>query len=332
MKNRLWMILAVVMAAVLVFAGCSAKNAEGTGNYYYDAEMPNSENAKSDQYSGSDDAGFVLATDEGRKIVWTATIGMETTEWSATMAGLKTLFDAHGVQVMSANEQGGNYYEVSGATRRSARSVSYVLRVPSANFQAFMEGFSDVTGSVTKSTKSRADMTKVYDENALTIDLLQTEYDDLKELLKEAKDLTEIMLIRDRMTEVMTEIKKLNQANNDIDYNVDYSRVTLSLREVVVYSDPEKQENWFTRFGNGFVEGVTGFGTFMGEVIIWIFSHIFYLLLIAVAIWLPIFLIRRANRKRRAKREAAKAAQAQQAAAPQTPVPQAPVQTPEQKA
>ena len=312
MKRKYWALGAVLLTLAMLFGACSAAAANGKSGYALEEAKAspgyyNQVSAEDSSKGGASEVpyDFELATDESAKIVWTGSVSMETTEWEATVADLKALFAAYNVQIMTSNETGGTSYLSNGTPRKSARSASFTLRVPSENFGAFMDGFSSIKGSVTGSSKNRADLTKQYNENELELELLETEYEDLKRLLEQAKDLSEIMMIRDRMTQVMKEIKSLSQTNNTIDYDVLYSRVTLNLREVVVYSDPEKSENWFVRFGKSFVEGTSDFFEFLGDVVVWLGGHIFYLILIAALIGLPIILIVRGSRKRRAKRAAA---------------------------
>ena len=323
MKWKLRIAVAIVLAGALVFGACSA------GNKSYNAALENAdynyeatgEDASLSNKSGSGGENFELATDENLKIVWKGSVSMESTEYDDTISDLRTLFAKYGVQIMSSEESGGVKYESSGITRTTARYATYVVRVPSENFGDLMEGFGTIRGSVTASNRSRADMTKQYNSNELSLELLNTEYEDLKKLLSEAKDLSEIMMIRDRMTEVMTEIRTLSEANNRIDYDVQYSNVTLSLREVVVYTDPNKNESWFTRFGKSFVSGAQSFASGLGDFGVWLGGNIFQILLFgAIFVALPIIIIRtaikkkRERRRRKAKEEAKAAEEAKKAA------------------
>ena len=303
-------VLAIVLAMVLVAAGCSAAKEAYNGNYAKEDAAYDYEDASSLYNSGNtSDPGasssFDLANDAGLKIVWTGTVAMESTEWEKTITDLKALFSQYGVQVMASEESGGNRYETSGSIRTSARYLKMELRVPSENFGDFMDGLGKATGSVTNASKSRADLTKQYDSNELSLKLLNEEYEDLSKLMSEAKDLSEIMMIRDRMTEVMKEIRSLTETNNHIDYDVQYSRVTLTLREVVVYSDPEKEDSWIVRLGKSFAEGARNFVDGLGDFVVWLGGNIFQiLLLVAIFVVIPIIIIRSCIRKGKKKREA----------------------------
>lgn len=321
MKNRTGMTAAValVLAAAMMLGACARAKTPAEA-YEYPADYPkygtsdlarnkaglSVEKEASMEQPDAPDGGFAYAEDDDAKIVWTGTVSMETTAWDETAAALSSLFASYGVQVMNSQERGGTSYYENGMDRKSARYAEYTLRVPSEHFADFMKGFENVKGSVTSSSTSRADMTKQYDENALVIDLLNTEYSELKELMSEAKDLSEILMLRDRMTEVMKEIKILSQTNNTIDYDVQYSRVTLSLREVMVYTDPDKGESWFTRFGKAFTEGASDFADFLGDVAIWFSGHLFYLILAVAIIGLPVFLIARKIRKKKGVKKSRK--------------------------
>ena len=321
MKRKQIVLTAVLLMLSTVFAACAAAGSKNNSSENrYDAV--DKENFMVEENTGGYAAeipGFEYVKDEKAKIIWTGTVSMETTNWEGTMEGLTDLFTACDVQVVSSEERGGTSYEVSGVKRTSARSANYVVRVPSEKFQEFMNGFGNVEGAVVSSNTSSADKTKQYNENELMLELLNTEYEDLKQLLASAKDLSEILLVRDRMTEVLAEIRQYSNANNAIDYDADYSRVSLSLREVVIYSDPEKADSLFVQVGKAFVQGLTGFIAVIGNVAVWLVGHLFYLILITGIAVLMIVLIRKGLRKGRAKGAAIPAKQEETAPMENTP-------------
>ncbi len=305
-RNKIMTVIAVAFSCVMLLAACSSARQEA--DYAHNADRPKngslyegalvSEDHSVEVPAGAENGWLEYANDENSKIVWTGMVSMESTSWDETTAALRELFARYGVQVMDSRESGGTSYYANGTDRKNARNAEYILRVPSEHFGEFMNGFSEVKGSVTSSSVSRADMTKQYNENEITLDLLNTEYSELKKLMKDAKDLSEILMLRDRMTEVMKEIKVLSQSNNTIDYDVQYSKVSLVLREVMVYTDPSKSESWFTRFGKAFAQGASDFLDFLGDAAIWLGGHLFYLILAFAIIGLPIFFIARKIRKK----------------------------------
>ncbi|MBQ9910363.1 MAG: DUF4349 domain-containing protein [Lachnospiraceae bacterium] len=320
-RNRIMTVIATALSCVTLLAACSS--AKQQADYSHKTVRPQnagfyewttaSDNQFAEAPADAENEWFEYAEDENSKIVWTGMVSMESTSWDETKAALRDLFTRYGVQVMDSHESGGTSYYENGTDRKNARSAEYILRVPSEHFGAFMNGFSEVKGSVTSSSVSRADMTKQYNENEITLDLLNTEYSELKELMKEAKDLSEILMLRDRMTEVMKEIKVLSQSNNTIDYDVQFSKVSLNLREVMVYTDPSKGESWFTRFGKAFAQGASDFLDFLGDAVIWFGGHLFYLILALAIIGLPIFfIIRKIRKKKGLKKNPGKEAQTEE--------------------
>ena len=309
--KRILKVSVLIIAIVIALCSCSAMPSYNGGSSAYEKDAMDApmQPGNKTSYNDAGDPGFELAVDENAKIVWKGNVTFETTVWDDTMREMRAFFAECGASIMSSEESGGNRYETSGKVDYSAKSLRCTVRVPSENFAVFMDGFGKITGSVVRSSTSRSDMTKQYNSNELSLELLHTEYEDLKALLAKAETLEEIMTVRERMTEVMKEIRTLSQANNDIDYDVAFSEVSLAVTEVKIYSDPEKTESWTERIGKSFKDGIDAFVSFLDGASVWIVGNVILLAFLALSIWLPIFLIRRGVRKRRAAAAAARAEQ-----------------------
>ena len=127
--------------------------------------------------------------------------------------------------------------------------------------------------------------------------------------MKKAGSVEEILSIRDRMTGVLYELESLNKENNQIDYDVSWSRVTLSLQEVIVYSKVD--DDFGQRVKVAFVNGWADFASAMQEIFVFLLAALPWLLLMGGIAVLIVLLVRRGNKKRRARREAMRRAQQQ---------------------
>ena len=239
--------------------------------------------------------------DSESKIVWTGNISLQTMEWGSTLSDLNDLFAAHDVQILNVNESNGDYsWYSAGSHSRDGRSLYYSLRVPSSQFGDFFDAVGSVHGVVISSSKSRNDMTKTYNDNALKIQLLETEYETLNGFMEQATSVEDMLEVRDRMTDVMYELEQLNNANNMIDYDAAYSQVTLSVNEVVIYE--EADADFLTRVRVAFVNSWGDFAGFLENLIIGIISVLPFLIVVAVIVCMIV----RHNRKVKAKRKAEK--------------------------
>ena len=94
----------------------------------------------------------------------------------------------------------------------------------------FYESLSEVDGTITSSNVNIEDKTKTYKDNAKRMEILQTEYNELKELMEKANTVEEILSIKERMTNVTYEIETLKGTNDTIDYDADYGSISLTLQ------------------------------------------------------------------------------------------------------
>lgn len=103
------------------------------------------------------------------------------------------------------------------------------IRVPKKDYMRFYESLSELDGTITSSNVNIQDKTKTYSDNEKRIDILQTEYNELKELMEKADTVEEILSIRDRMSQVTYDIELLKGSNDTIDYDSEYGRLELTL-------------------------------------------------------------------------------------------------------
>ncbi len=110
------------------------------------------------------------------------------------------------------------------------RNLYVTLRIPSGSFAEFMKEASNI-GKVNHSTTNRSDFTKAYNDNSIEIEALEVQKERLMTMLKEADTIEEMMLVSDRLTQIETSLNKLKSRNDSIDMDVEYSSITLTLRE-----------------------------------------------------------------------------------------------------
>ena len=74
-------------------------------------------------------------------------------------------------------------------------------------------------------------MTKTYVNNSRKIETLQAEYDDLLNLMSKAESVEDVLTIKDRLYNIQYELDSLQQSNNNIDYDANYSILTVYIEK-----------------------------------------------------------------------------------------------------
>ena len=126
-----------------------------------------------------------------------------------------------------------------------------------------MDDLDSITGHVNSKSQDAEDLTRQYSETASKIASLKTQESRLLTFMEQAKDISEMLEIEDRLADVRYEIETLLNQNNDIDLRVQYSTLTLTVNEVVDYdttgmSFGQRVVRAFSNSTSGFVHVVQG--------------------------------------------------------------------------
>lgn len=194
------------------------------------------------------------------------------------------------------------YYDYWVDNSSKNRTFSAMVRIPSAKYDDFVES-AGTLGSVRSKDAQVDNMSSKYRDLEAELLVYQTTYERYQDLLVQATDMTDILTITEELTRLEYQISNVKSAMQDINTDVAYSYVNMSIREVreyVEYSDPET-------FGEEVIEAFKGswsnFIDFLQNSLIFII----YALPAIIAIAIISVIIVKAEKKSAAKREAKKA-------------------------
>lgn len=301
MKVRKW--LCIVLAVLLLFlAGCSAA-ANDSAMYRTEAEMNGSaydsvvaETAAASAMLKSDSLSDTNASTDRK---WIVTINMraETDDLDALLKNVNDRIGELGGYVEASNVYNGSAYSSS----RRYRNASLTVRIPAENADQFTDQVSQVS-NVVSNNKSMDDITLTYVSVESRMKALQTEEERLLELLAKAADMSDLLEIEARLTEVRYELEKVTSQLRVYDNQVDYATIYLDISEVTEYTVVEEQTVW-QRIGTGFMSSLKGIGDLFVEIFVFVIANLPVLLLVGGILWLLVWLCRRAIKKRRAKHQ-----------------------------
>ena len=291
---------------VCLLAGCGGSSAAHDSNAAYTEEAAEYESGfVSDEYSSGGTAvdgktEAQTAESAGLKLVYTGSVSIQSTEYDATVADVKSLISEYQCIVESADESNYDTGWRDAAYNTSARDFAWTIRVPSSSFQDMMERFGSIHGHVESKNQSAEDMTKRFRDNESRIASLKAQEERLLSFMENAESISETLEIEDRLSEVRYELEQLQNANNDIDFMARYSKLTVRVHEVVDYdtagmSFGQRVDQAFSTSGNTFVHVVQG----LVILLIWLLPY----LAIAAVVVLILFLTRGKRAARRAVRQ-----------------------------
>ena len=326
-RNRAWIALLMALCMVFALVACSSKGSSARNDSYYakteaayEYEMEAPAAMADEAYGGVEakaagkvstattaaqengESANLTGNAAGRKIIKNGDLSIQTREFDEFLTNLNRSILAVGGYVEASSINGNSY------NKNRMRSADVTARVPAEQLDAFCDQVSEL-GNVTYKNLYTRDVTLTYVDLESHVKALRTEQETLMELLRKAEKVEDIILIQNRLSDVLYEIESYESTLRTFDDQIAYSSVHLSIQEVQRETTVEKEtagqeiarrfkENWedvkdgFARFGIDFVSDLP-------IIIVWVvFLGIVVLVIVRIV---------KGGPKRKARREKRKA-------------------------
>ena len=263
-------------------ADCAAPAAPAAEEMWDGGEY---EKAKSENGVFEPVSGALNAADRNAKIIYTANMDLETTE-----------FDKAVNDIAVAVERFNGYFENSSQNGYNTdyRYANYTVKVPKNDFNNFLNCIGE-TCAVTYTSTSAEDITDSYYDVDSRLKTAQTKLERLQELLAKADNKSDIITIESAISDAEWEIENLTGTLRNYDHRVDYATVYLNLQEVYKLSGTDSAPMTLgKRIGNSFTRGLKSVGNAFENLLVWLAYSWIWLVVIAVVI---IVVIRVAKKK-----------------------------------
>ena len=247
-RNRAWIALLMALCMVFALVACSSKSSSARNdNYYakteaaYEMEAPA---AMADEAYGGVEAkaagkvstattaakengesANLTGNAAGRKIIKNGDLSIQTREFDEFLTNLNRSILAVGGYVEASSINGNSY------NKNRMRSADVTARVPAEQLDAFCDQVSEL-GNVTYKNLYTRDVTLTYVDLESHVKALRTEQETLMELLRKAEKVEDIILIQNRLSDVLYEIESYESTLRTFDDQIAYSSVHLSIQEV----------------------------------------------------------------------------------------------------
>ena len=291
--NKHW--LAAALAAALfagLFTGCGGSS--GATATSAAAVQETAGSAMEDAANGTGTGAGVTDLDSGaltpqdsRKIIYNATLWLETKQFDQASADLLEAASQAGAYVQSS--------ESSGSAEQGNRSVYYTLRVPAENYSEFLNAAAQAANLIRRSESSQ-DVTAEYVDLEARLASLEQQRQRLDELAAQAESLEDLLAIESQRSEVQYQIESYTGQMNVLQDQISYSTVDVYLDEVTELTP--QSPSFVSRVGSAFRGSWNGFVSVVQELVIGLIYLLPFLVVAAVVIALVVLLARRAAKKR----------------------------------
>ena len=331
MKKRIFALTGILLALLLVLAGCGSRAANdspgvaGYGSYNQKSESYKASETLFDtenpmpspgEPAAGENSSAALTTD--RKLIQTAWMELESRDYAQALAALEQMVTDCGGYIESRSEQGGSLY----SSRYNARYASITARIPADKLETAMGAAGELCNVVSRSTDV-ADVTESYADTEARLKTLRLQEERLLEILSKATELSDVLELESRLSDVRYQIESYEATLRNYDSRVSYSTLHITLQEVVEYSiinDPPQTLG--QRLSDGFADSMRLVKNSAENALVWLVTYLPLVLLwaviLAVAIWLVLRLVRRAKKAGKLPRVSRKGKPQAEAPAEQT--------------
>lgn len=314
MKNsvRIISILLVLLMCSFIFVSCDSGDSYGSENIVPDISI---DNDKLSDINGIIANGSVSKPNQGNsslpsdsenndnneseyesKIIKKYWMETETKEFTNSISKLEELIQTSKGYIESASTTGQSIY--NNETMR--RTAKYVIRIPSASIDTFVKNTESMFNVVSSNSTSENVTVKYYDLQS-RYEVLEAEKTALNDMLEKATTIDNMLKIRNQLNNVIAEMESIKTQLKVYDSLVSYSTVTLTINEVVEYTEIRDDEpRWGERLGTAFKESWKDFADNFQDFTVWFlyaFPTILVLGIIATGVGIAVHFMNKKTKK-----------------------------------
>ena len=299
MKMKSYITIFLIAALLLaVLGGCSAKSeamAGNSGDRYFDGLYDSASDMVADEAKPEYGLSTAPQMAANQKLVRTMTVEAETDDMDSLLGELTGKINALGGYVENKSTRNGG----STSTRRY-RYADMTIRIPADRLSEFIDHISGQT-NVLSYQESADDITLRYVATQSRVTALETEQQRLLELLAKAENMTDLLLIEERLTNVRTELEEFTSQMRIFDNMVDYGTIRLSVTEVQEFTPVQDKTVW-QKIGSGIADSWRNLCDGAEAVFVFLVVSLPYCIPIGGAVVITVIAVKLANRKTK-KRE-----------------------------
>ena len=312
MKKTRTVAAAAILAAALCLSGCGGSNNMSSGGSYYEPAM-NSE-AKEVGYAAaesaacsydydamemeearesSEDASYTadsgadssaLRAQDGQKIVYTASLSIQSLEYDQSAASIRRkIREAGGFsEAESEYDKDYNWYRYN-ASSSNTRSLSITARIPSDKFEAFLNSL-DGDGKIMSKSVNAQNISQVYANKETYKKALEKEQERLLAMMDKAETIEDMIAVESRLSEVERQLNSYKTDLSQMDKDVEFSTVYIDLQEVKRYTETVEKTTFREKLGFAFEDAISSFRDFCEGVILFVVRNFPFLIIFAIVV------------------------------------------------
>lgn len=159
-----------------------------------------------------DDAPEAASTDVASKIIYSADLSAQTTDFDAAISKLDAQITAFGGFIERSDINGDTRYNDDGTTSVINRWAYYTIRVPAARFEEFLHQTEGI-GNVTSISRYAENVTSQYTDYEARLSSLRTQEERLLSMLEKSEDVESLIALEQRLATSGTSSNPSNETS-----------------------------------------------------------------------------------------------------------------------
>lgn len=234
-----------------------------------------------------------------RKLIKNVSLSVETLSFDEFLTGIQERVSIYGGYVESME----TWNNSRNSSRRANRDASMTIRIPCEQLNSFISEVGDNCNILSRS-ESVNDVTGTYTDYESRKTVLRMEEERLLTFMAAAESMEDILALELRLTEVQSEIERIEASLRTYDNLIAYSTIQLRINEVVELTpepEPEKEPTFLENLVENFMMMIDHLVYGAEQFAYWIARNLIALLAITIVVIVCIHRL-----KKRAARKAAK--------------------------
>lgn len=278
---------------------------------YYDGGMADEYETKSttNAVTGEPSDSSVSPTKEvtgvvnKEMLVYRGDLSIDTLDFNTSVNDFKTLVNGKGgfieSESYSDNRSTSGYYAIEESDKHNVYSA--MVRIPSSEYDTVMNSAGSF-GDVRNKSSNATNVTQQYGTYKSQLEIYETEYKRYLALLEEATEDEYALMIENELFSIQIQIATLKSSITNIENDVAYSYINITIKEVSKYEDaPKKTDTFGDRFKNTCKESWERFLQVLEGLLFFVILNIYYLIILAAIIITVIMVIKKKRKKKALK-------------------------------
>ncbi len=236
-------------------------------------------------------------------LVYRGELSIDTLDFNTSVNDFKALINQKGGFIESEsykdNRSTSGYYAIEESEKHNVYSA--MVRIPSAEYDEVMNSAGSF-GDVRNKSSNATNVTQQYGTYKSQLEIYETEYKRYLALLETATEDEYALMIENELFDVQLQIASLKSNISNIENDVAYSYIEVTIKEVSKYEDaPKKTDTFGDRFKNTCKDSWERFLEAMEGLLFFIILNVYYLVIIAAIIIAIIIVIKKKRKKKALK-------------------------------